>query len=423
MPDALAALIGGLLLATGLLLASVGLYGMFRKREIFDQLHAAGLVTGPGVILVLLASVATGRAETITSAILVIAFVLVTASLSTHIIADAAWRRRAFFARMAARGDASAAGTPAGRLMGAASTGDPAGRAVLRRIVLSYDGSPAADLACDLTASLAWPAGAVIEVVGVQDADLPALTPTAAEAGAGPHEAEALRLEGALRGAAERIAGTGVTVEWRRLSGDPASAIVNHARAVAADLVITGSRGLGYRSILLGSVANEVVDRAPCPVLVARSSAMQSVLVPTNGSPASAAALDLIARWPIFESATVRVLSVATGEPSYTGRPGTNPMAGARDESDQQRIAEAATTRLIAAGRRALPSVGVGDATAQIVAHAGSVDLIVIGSRGRTGLSRALLGSVARGVLLSTETSVLIVRRDMVQTTEKPDPA
>ena len=61
--------------------------------DIFHQLHPAGLVTGPAVILVLLASIATGSAEIITSAALVILFVLVTSPLSTHAIAQAARRR------------------------------------------------------------------------------------------------------------------------------------------------------------------------------------------------------------------------------------------------------------------------------------------------------------------------------------------
>ena len=85
--------LGAVLLFLGLLLATVGLYGMLRMRDIFHQLHPAGLITGPAVILVLLASVATGSAEIITSAVLVLLFVLVTSPLSTHAVAQAARRR------------------------------------------------------------------------------------------------------------------------------------------------------------------------------------------------------------------------------------------------------------------------------------------------------------------------------------------
>lgn len=81
------------LLSTGLLLTTVALYGLLRMPEILHQVHPAGLVTGPAVILILLASIATGKGETITSAALVIMFILITSPLSTHAIAQAALHR------------------------------------------------------------------------------------------------------------------------------------------------------------------------------------------------------------------------------------------------------------------------------------------------------------------------------------------
>ena len=81
------------LLGLGLLLATIGLYGLLRMPSVFAQLHPAGLVTGPAVVLVLLASVASGSAEIITSAALVLLFELVTSPLSSHAIAQAGRRR------------------------------------------------------------------------------------------------------------------------------------------------------------------------------------------------------------------------------------------------------------------------------------------------------------------------------------------
>ena len=81
------------LLATGLALATIGLIGLLRTSDLYLQTHAAGLVTGPAVIAVLLAAVASGRAETITSALLVALFVVITAPLSSHAIAGAMRRR------------------------------------------------------------------------------------------------------------------------------------------------------------------------------------------------------------------------------------------------------------------------------------------------------------------------------------------
>ena len=87
-------ILGGIVLVLGLSLATIGLYGLLRRPDIFHQLHAAGLVTGPATILVLLAAVGTRSAEIITSAVLVILFVLITAPLSGHAIAQAAFRTK-----------------------------------------------------------------------------------------------------------------------------------------------------------------------------------------------------------------------------------------------------------------------------------------------------------------------------------------
>lgn len=411
MLDGLLGLLASAMLLTGLVLATVGVYGMFRKQDIFHQLHAAGLLTGPAVILVLLASISTGRAEMITSAVLVVAFVLVTSSLSTHVIADAAWRRRELLA--ASTMDAAAVGGSAPRDPADRPSGAGDGHATnALRVLIAHDGSSGADVALELAAGIAWPAGSTVRLVGVREGHLPTLDARQVDPVRATERDDARALDDRLRTAAERLAGRVADVEWRRAAGDPATAIVEQARAFRADCIVTGSRGRGLQSLFLGSVAQDVIDRAPCPVLVARSSALGSVLVATDGSAASDAAIDLVGTWPIFEGVPVRVLSVATGEPSYTGRPGTEPMAGAREESEQRRTADVAAVRLIDRGRKALPAVRTGDAAAQIVAEARSADLIVIGSRGRTGLTRALLGSVARAVLLSTDRSVLVVRQD-----------
>jgi multicomponent Na+:H+ antiporter subunit G len=86
--------VGAVLLGLGLTFASIGVYGLLRKPDIFAQLHAGGLVTGPAIVLVLLASVATRDLRVISSAVLLILFVLLTSPLSTHAIAQTARRGR-----------------------------------------------------------------------------------------------------------------------------------------------------------------------------------------------------------------------------------------------------------------------------------------------------------------------------------------
>jgi monovalent cation/proton antiporter MnhG/PhaG subunit len=390
----LVGLAGGLALLLGLALASIGLYGMFRRPPIFEQLHAAGLVTGPGVILVLLASLASGSAEIATSGVLVVVFVLVTSSLSTHAIALAAWRLRT-------------STTPGSGAAGAELT-ERSGLAM--RVLLAHDGSPGADVATSLVASLPWAEGSTIRLITVIEGDLHPLATQPSE----PSDDPALSgLPALLDAAVDRLRRPGLTVDQVTRPGDAAAAIAAEADVLAADVLVLGSRGLGpLRALVLGSVAEAVVDVAPCPVLVARTPDIRSVLLGVDASGTSDRATDAVARWPIFEGVPIRVLSVATDVPRYGDRATGGSMREARERAQQQRVADLVAIRLRDAGRVALPAVRTGDATARIlgVAQSERPDLIVLGSRGHTGVRRAVLGSVARGVLTAAETSVLIVK-------------
>ena len=82
------------LLALGSIVTTISVYGVLRMPDVYSQLHAAGMASGVGAIAILLASIATSDAGTITDAVLVIAFLLLTAPVSSHAIAWAAYRRR-----------------------------------------------------------------------------------------------------------------------------------------------------------------------------------------------------------------------------------------------------------------------------------------------------------------------------------------
>lgn len=401
MIESVGSVLGAGTLLLGLVLASIGLFGMFRKRAIFEQLHAAGLVTGPAAILVLLASLASARAEIATSGFLVLAFVLVTSSLSTHAIALAAWRQGTGSTRTRAGSDAD--DQPGAGSAGLARTA--------MRVLIAHDGSPGADVGVALTASLPLPAGSVIRLIAAIEGDLAPLS--ASEPTSDPPAPAMVDLRVPLEAAARRLQRPGVTIDHVVRRGDPSMVIAAEAETLGADLVVVGSRGLGrIRTLLVGSVAAAVVDTSPCPVLVARIPRMSKVLLATDGSVPSAVATDRLAHWPIFEDVPILVLSVATSVPQYGDPPSGSGMQEIVQTARQQKVVDAAAVPLLEAGRRVIPRVRTGDAAAQIVSygHGQSVDLIVVGSRGRTGLTRTLLGSVARGVLASARTSVLIVR-------------
>lgn len=82
---------------------------------------------------------------------------------------------------------------------------------------------------------------------------------------------------GRLREELQRIrpVRAGVAVEHRLEYGDPTAVILEVAQEIGADLIVMGTHGrTGLRRLLMGSVAERVVRKAPCPVLTFRSAAM-----------------------------------------------------------------------------------------------------------------------------------------------------
>lgn len=64
----------------------------------------------------------------------------------------------------------------------------------------------------------------------------------------------------------------GLAVEHRLEYGDPAAVILKVAEEIGADLIVLGTHGrTGLRRLLMGSVAEQVVRKAPCPVLTLRT--------------------------------------------------------------------------------------------------------------------------------------------------------
>ncbi len=293
------------------------------------------------------------------------------------------------------------------------------------RVLFAYDASPSADQAGDLIAGLTWPPGSQIDVVSVHE-------PLALRVPVGPPELLSdLRFDKLIEAdldekngaVVERLRTAGLHAKGTTASGRPATVLAEAARVLAADLVVTGSRGLGrIASLVLGSVSAELIDNTSSPVLVARGSKFERVLLATDGSSDAAHAVDVVESWPIFAGALVRVLSVADVQPNWTIEIAPEYAftfgadSGQADDivAEHHQIASMAATELLAAGRSAEGHVVSGDPATEIVEEAvrWSADVVVLGSRGQVGIKRLVLGSVARNVLVASEApSVLVVHR------------
>jgi nucleotide-binding universal stress UspA family protein len=295
------------------------------------------------------------------------------------------------------------------------------------RAILAYDASAGADQAASLVAAMPWPAGSEVRVVAVVEPSaswVPAAPVMSPRLVPSP-EIEA-RIIGHLESEVARVvrdlAAAGIDATGAVLRGRPATVLIDEAQRFGTDLIVAGSRGHGpIASLVLGSISGELVDLAPSPVLVARGSSAERVLFASDGSPSARRAEEILASWPIFDGATIRVLSVAeVVRPWHTGVAPTmyaTVIEAYRKELDAssaefETVASDAAGRLRTAGRTADSVLRVGDAAAEIVEEASSwpADLVVLGSRGLTGLTRIVLGSVARNVLQGSQSSVLVVR-------------
>lgn len=308
------------------------------------------------------------------------------------------------------------------------------------RVMLAFDGSVGAESARDLVAHLRWPTGTAITLVAAIERG-PELF-GAPEFGVVPHdheEADAILtadMLAGLRAAAAPLEAPDRIIEARVVRGRPASALLAEAAAMQPDLIVIGSRGHGpLATVLVGSVSTEVVDHSPCPVLVARRSSVHQLIVGVDGSPSAQRAVAALSTWPIFAGLPTRVVAVAEPPASWALSlgaalyPAASDQRGAWVDAERRQLldlAERACADLARAGLNASSELRVGDPAGELLQAAteDDADLIVVGSRGLSALSRLAVGSVARKVLLHTSTSVLVVRelRERVKS-EEPLPA
>jgi len=291
------------------------------------------------------------------------------------------------------------------------------------RILLALDGSPGSTVAHALVASLPWATGTQIDVVRVVEPPYEMLALGGADFVGSIDEimdTEAVRKE--VVASIADLEGPGRTVTTTVETGRPATVITRTAAELGSDLVVLGSRGRGpIATMVLGSVSAEVADTAPCPVLIARKPTCERIVVALDGTPFSARIVETIGDLEIFREIPIDLLTVA---PSTIPGPGlllsgayTVPIDWYAEAVEETRNALAAVIKdgaehLTSRGFTAKTSIEGGDPAAKIIEHAErtGADAIVVGTHGRTGVTRLLLGSVARKVLTHAHASVLVLR-------------
>jgi len=207
------------------------------------------------------------------------------------------------------------------------------------------------------------------------------------------------------------------------LVGSPFIEIIHAVQRGGYDLVVAGTRGLsGFHRFLVGSTAERLVRKCPCPVWIVKPGhewPMRSILVPVDYSVVSGKSLRLAALLARLADCPLTVLHSFNFSAE---KPGPLPTSVGLDISGQRReVRKIAAKQLdnfltkhLAAGTKVQPRLGIGTPWRMINALARRIDtsLIVMGSVGRSGLPGMLIGNTAEKVLRSCDRSLLTVKPD-----------
>jgi nucleotide-binding universal stress UspA family protein len=280
------------------------------------------------------------------------------------------------------------------------------------KLLIAVDSAISAEVLVGAVGVRPWPDGTTAHVLSVvADVDVPEEVWREEGYGMG-----AVRREMERRGeqinalAVERLKEVGIPAEVLVTRGDPRHLIPFFARKWSSDLVFVRAhvrKDLAHW--MLGSVARAVVTTAPCTVQIVRDQeedrahapdGVRRVLLATDGSENSAAAARALAERPWPEGSEFRVVSVE------------EPWVFTSTRVRNLEAVSSAEQVLASAGLKATGAVLSGNPKEAILdeARKWAADLIVVGSHGRRGFRRLLLGSVSEAVAMNAHCSVVVVR-------------
>ena len=211
-------------------------------------------------------------------------------------------------------------------------------------------------------------------------------------------------------------------VHYELLRGRPPETILLAANRRHVDLIAVGAQGHSdIQDFLLRSVSRRIVMYASCPVLVVKRQvmALNRVVIGIDGSKEAEAAAEFLLRLSLPEDTHVTVASVMPPLPH-----GQAPMAESSAarfqqihrevEEEARRGVTQAIEKLRGHGYEADGVVASGHPAHELLKLVESLeaDLIVVGSRGLTGDTRYLMGSVSDAIALYAPCAVLVFRQE-----------
>lgn len=295
------------------------------------------------------------------------------------------------------------------------------------KILLATDGSRHSELAAKTLIALKPPSDAEVFIMHVMESPHYLITPVVPP----PYNVEWHRVQHELQVEAEEAAtlaveqaeqivtNTGLGIHSIVGEGYPANEIIDKAKEIGADLTVVGSRGLTASALfMLGSVSQKVIKYAPCSVLLTKP-AMQPdeprvarVILATDGSENAKEAARFLSSFQLADDAEIILLNVVH-QLRGISRSAQSTMEQIRQSrlEDSQRLLQD-TQNYLNTGAKVTTSIREGDPTEQILQASSekNADLIVVGSKGLSGIKMFLLGSVSQRVCRYSDRSVLLVK-------------
>lgn len=290
------------------------------------------------------------------------------------------------------------------------------------KILIAADGSSSAEPVVQEAANRPWPNGTEFTVVTVVDPFFFTHAPLLLE------EAKEKTAQ-ALAEQAKPLAVAGWPVSADVILDSPRHALPRIAKAQAADLILLGSHGRGtVGRLLLGSTAQVVLRHAECSVEVVRKTQPERnlrdgmrVMIPTDGSAHAEHAMKIVSEGPWPGQSEFRIVA----SPEYPVLVGEYPYCAPEQLTELTRSSRDHAVESAANGVKLLAKMGFKisqaviepmDSPANAILAAAEIwqpDLIVMGSHGRRGFDRLVLGSVSETVALYARCSVEVVRKPL----------
>jgi len=289
------------------------------------------------------------------------------------------------------------------------------------KIMIALDGSDASEISIQEVVSRPWPKDSEFSLISAVDPFFFVRSPMLL--------AEAKKsTENALNDNAQKLKAAGWQTSFEVVVENPRHVIYRLAEEFHVDLILLGSRGRSsFERLMLGSTAQAVLRHAHCSVEIVRaprttsatSTPAMKILIPTDGSASAQHALKSFASRPWPTGSQCKVIScpeypVLIGEyPFFVQEHLTEIIKASEDharESIEKSVSLLQTSGLSVQTEVTEPK----DTPANAILSAAEkwqANLVVIGSHGRRGFDRLVLGSVSESVAMHAHCSVEVVRQ------------